>query len=322
MDAERIIAEYGVIPIIGLKDPSAAPDLAEALKRGGLPLIEVTLRNQNALECLKAIKQSRPSMLVGAGTVLNCEQVDEALDAGADFVVSPGFNSHVVEYCLKKGLPITPGCVTPSEIENGLELGLKTFKFFPSEALGGADTVRQLCGPYKNIKFICTGGVGFENAEKYLSYSKIAAVGGSFVAPAAMIDAKDWEGISRLCRKAVDLSLGFSLAHIGLNGTGREDGLSTAAWFADRFGFPVAEGGKSNFAGSGLECGNMKFPGQNGHIGIFTNSTLRAEAYFQRKGIKLREEFRNVNANGELVAVYLADEIKGFAVHVVRKGND
>lgn len=319
MDAMTIIRNHGVIPVLGLKDPATAPQLAEALCRGGLPLLEITMRAPQAMDCLKAIKAVKPEMLVGAGTILRTEQVDQAREAGADFIVTPGFNPKVVAHCQELGLPVVPGCVTATAIEAGLELGLTTFKFFPSEALGGMANIKQLCGPYSNIQFIPTAGITMSNMQNYLISDKIAAVGGSFMAPSAMVDAQDWDGITALCRAAVEKSLGFSLAHIGINGDSREEGLATARWFADRFGFPVKEGGKSNFAATYVECCNQRFPGKFGHIGIFTLSPLRAEAYFKARGIPLREEFRNVDASGRLIAVYLAEEVGGFAVHIVKK---
>lgn len=319
MDALNIIKSHGIIPVLGLKDPETAPMVAAALKKGGLPLLEVTMRAEKALDCLNAIKTTDPDMLVGAGTILRREQVDQARAAGADFIVTPGFNAKVVEHCLEVGLPVVPGCVTPSEIEAGMELGLTTFKFFPSEPMNGMVTIQQLCGPYGGIQFIPTAGITLFNLETYLSSDKIAAVGGSFMAPAAMVEARDWEGITALCQKAVEKSLGFSLAHIGINGESKDEGMATAKWFLERFGFPVKEGGKSNFAASYIECCNQRFPGKFGHIGIFTLSPDRAVAYFRSKGIPLREEFKNVDAKGNLIAVYLEEEIGGFAVHIVKK---
>lgn len=319
MDAIKIIKAHGIIPVLGLKHPETAPMVAAALRKGGLPLLEVTMRAPQAMDCLRAIKSADPDMLVGAGTILHPEQVDQAHAAGADFIVSPGFNPRVVTRCMELRIPVVPGCITPTEIEAGLELGLSTFKFFPSEPMNGMATIKQLCGPYSNIQFIPTAGINMNNLQEYLSSDKIAAVGGSFMAPAAMVEAQDWDGITALCQQAVEKSLGFSLAHIGINGDSKEQGLATARWFADRFGFPVKEGGRSNFAGTYVECCNQKFPGTNGHIGIFTLSPERAVAYFNAKGIPLREEFKNVNENGQLKAVYLAEEICGFAVHIVKK---
>jgi 2-dehydro-3-deoxyphosphogluconate aldolase/(4S)-4-hydroxy-2-oxoglutarate aldolase len=319
MNVLESVRSYGVIPVLGLKNPETAPQLADALRQGGLPLVEVTLRNQGAVACIAAMKSHDASMLVGAGTVLSCDQVDIAKKAGADFIVSPGFNPRVVNYCLECGLPVLPGCTTPSEIQMGLELGLSTFKFFPAEALGGLDMIHQLSGPFPNVHFVCTGGMDFNNIGSYLANDKIAAVGGSFVAPNRLIDSGDWAGITALCKKAVDISLGFSLAHIGFSGRNTEEGLSVAKWFSDRFGLPVKQGEKSNFGGTAVECGNIKFPGKYGHIAFFTNSPERAVAYFSRRGIPLRDEFKKVDENGNLIAVYLSEEISGFAVHIVKK---
>lgn len=253
MDVMNIVRAHGVIPVLGLKDPDTAPQVAAALRKGVLPLLEITMRAEKAMDCLKAIKAADPDMLVGAGTILRCEQVNQAKAAGADFIVTPGFNPKVVTHCLELDMPVVPGCVTASEIEAGLELGLNTFKFFPSEALGGMTNINQLCGPYSNVQFIPTAGITLSNMENYLASDKIAAVGGSFMAPAAMVEAQDWEGITALCQKAVEKSLGFSLAHIGINGESKEAGMATAQWFADRFGFTAKEGGRSNFAATYVE---------------------------------------------------------------------
>ena len=163
MDVMKIVRDHGVIPVLGLKNPDTAEALAAALIQGGLPLIEVTLRSEGALECLRRIKKAYPEMAVGAGTVLSVEQLNAAAQAGADYVVAPGFNKKVVARAQELGLPIVAGCVTPTEIEAGLEMGLTTFKYFPCEALGGMEAIKQLCGPYRNIQFIPTGGINFGN---------------------------------------------------------------------------------------------------------------------------------------------------------------
>lgn len=319
MDVMKIVRDHGVIPVLGLKNPDTAEALAAALIQGGLPLIEVTLRSEGALECLRRIKKAYPEMAVGAGTVLSVEQLNAAAQAGADYVVAPGFNKKVVARAQELGLPIVAGCVTPTEIEAGLEMGLTTFKYFPCEALGGMEAIKQLCGPYRNIQFIPTGGINFGNMGDYLKSEHIAAVGGSCMAPAAMVEAEDWEGITALCRKAVKISLGFELAHVGINGESEQEGLDTANWFADRFGFGVKLGNSSNFADTAVECCKKEFPGQHGHIGFSTLSPERAVAWFEAKGIPLREETRKVDAAGRLISIYLKEEIGGFAVHIMKK---
>lgn len=319
MDILKTIQTYGIIPVLGLKDPYTAPDVADALTQGGLPLIEITLRNEKALECIRAVKTQHPDMLVGAGTVLNPQQVESAKQAGADFVVEPGFRCEVVMAAQAAGLPIISGCITPAEIEAGMQLGMMTFKFFPAETSGGLAAIHQLAGPYSGIHFLPTGGITMENMPAYLADEKILAVGGSFVAPSALIEAREWDRITALCQKAVGLSLGFELAHIGINGRSADEGMQLAKWFADRFGFPVRQGGRSNFAGTAVECCNMKFPGECGHIAISTISPDRAASYLARHGYALRDEFKKLDDKGNLAAVYLQEEIAGFAVHIVKK---
>ena len=320
MDALNIIKDHGIVPVLGLSQAETAPATAAALRAGGLPLLEVTMRAPGALDCLRAIKLADPDMLVGAGTILDVQQADQACQAGADFIVTPGFNPKVVAHCLERGVPVVPGCITPTEIEAGMELGLSTFKFFPAEPMNALAVIPQLCGPYRGIDFIPTAGITLSNLPKYLASDKIAAVGGSFMAPAEMIASHNWSGVTDLCQKAVEASLGFSLAHVGVNCTDRQESLTAAEWFADRFGFPVRAGNRSVFAGEAVECCHANFPGSHGHIAIHTLSPRRAAAYFRSRGIALRDEFRGTDANGALVAAYLAEEICGFAVHILKKG--
>ena len=313
MDAMTIIQNSGVIPVLGLKDPETAPRLAQALKEGGLPLLEITMRAPKAMDCLKAIKEADPEMLVGAGTILRVEQADQAKAAGADFIVTPGFNPQVVTHCQELGLPVVPGCVTPTEIEAGLALGLTTFKFFPSEALGGMANIKQLCGPYSNIQFIPTAGITLSNMQDYLISDKIAAVGGSFMAPSALVDAQDWDAITALCRTAAEKSLGFSLAHVGVNCANEGEAEQTAKTLCALFGLEYKAGSSSIFAGSAVECMKAPYLGKNGHIAIATNSLDRAVYHLGRQGVEFDESTRKPKA------IYLKQEVGGFAIHLVQK---
>ena len=151
------------------------------------------------------MRENYPDMIVGAGTVLYKEQVDRALAAGAQFIVSPGFNPKIVAYCIEKNVPIFPGCVTPTEIEAAHDLGLTTFKFFPAQQYGGLATIKALSGPYHQFKFMPTGGISLDNLKEYLSFQSICAVGGSFMVTEKLINNKQWEEISSICRKAADI---------------------------------------------------------------------------------------------------------------------
>jgi 2-dehydro-3-deoxyphosphogluconate aldolase/(4S)-4-hydroxy-2-oxoglutarate aldolase len=196
------IKEIGIVPVIVLEEEKDALPLAEALVRGGLPCAEVTFRTKAAEAAIRAISQAHPDMLVGAGTVLTTEQVDRAIDAGAKFIVSPGFNPRIVKYCQEKGVPITPGCSSPTDIEQALEHGLKVVKFFPAEQLGGLPMIKALAGPYVDVQFMPTGGINAGNIKEYLAYSRILACGGSWMVKGDLIKAGDFKKIELLVREA------------------------------------------------------------------------------------------------------------------------
>ncbi len=203
MDLIEKIGKIGVVPVIKLDRPEedAAP-LAKALIDGGLPIAEVTFRVAGADKAIKIMKETYPEMIVGAGTVLTTEQVDAAVNAGAEFIVSPGFNPKIVKYCQSKGVLILPGCITPTEIEMALEHGLTTLKFFPAAQFGGLKTINALCAPYSMIKFMPTGGVSLDNLDEFMSNKNIAACGGTFMVTADLINNKKWTEITEISKKA------------------------------------------------------------------------------------------------------------------------
>ena len=156
-------AQFGVVPVVVLEDAKDAGPLAEALVKGGLPCAEVTFRTDAAEESIRTMTTLYPDMLVGAGTVLTIEQADRAVAAGAKFIVSPGFDPEIVDYCIQKEIPVFPGCITPSEVAQGVKRGLEVIKFFPAEQFGGVDTIRALAAPYTSVQFMPTGGINAEN---------------------------------------------------------------------------------------------------------------------------------------------------------------
>lgn len=319
MDALKVISEYGVLPVLGLKEPETAVQTAAALRDGGLPLLEVTMRDPLAMECLRAIKAAYPDMLVGAGTITNVDAVKAAASAGADFVVSPGFGREMVAYCVENAVPVVPGCVTPSEVQAAQELGLSVVKFYPANRFGGVAGIEDLAGPFGKMKFLPTCGVNFDNLSDYLSSPAVAAVGGSFMARADVIARHDWEMITASCRKCVELSLGFELAHVGINCADRDDAVDVAEELNRRFPLGVRIGGKSTFVGDAVELMHIPYYGTHGHIGFKVNSPVRAKAYFERLGFAVNEESISYDAKGEMKFFYLKDEVGGFALHVVKK---
>lgn len=202
----RRIGEIGVVPVIKLGHPQRdALPLAKALCEGGLPVAEVTFRAAGAAGAIKAMREGYPDMLVGAGTVLTIDQVKEAADAGAQFVVSPGFNPKTVEYCQSIDMPILPGCTTPSEIEVALGYGLDVLKFFPAEQSGGLAKIKAMSAPFSMLKFMPTGGISLKNLAEYLSCPAILACGGSYMVTDALIEGERWDEITDLCRQSVQI---------------------------------------------------------------------------------------------------------------------
>ena len=192
-----------IVPVIVIDDPDRAAGLATALTRGGLPCAEVTFRTTAALESLQRIRDAQPDMLVGAGTVLSAEQAKQAVLAGATFVVAPGFNPAVVDYCVEHDVPVYPGVATPTEIEMALSRRLTTVKFFPAGPMGGVQYLKAIAAPYGMMQFIPTGGVNADNIGEYLSFKKVVACGGSWMAPADWIAAGAFDRITAETARAV-----------------------------------------------------------------------------------------------------------------------
>jgi 2-dehydro-3-deoxyphosphogluconate aldolase/(4S)-4-hydroxy-2-oxoglutarate aldolase len=313
------LGKIGVVPVIKIDDPEKAVPLARALLAGGIPCAEITFRTSQGEAAMSRISREVPEILLGAGTVLTLEQVDKAIAAGAKFVVTPGFNPQVVRYCIEKGIPITPGCSNPSDMEAALELGLGVVKFFPAEQSGGLDYIKAVAAPYPTLKFMPTGGINPENIISYITYEKILACGGSWMVPSDRINAGDFETITALCKEAVAKILGFSLVHVGINGANESDALKTARLFESMFNFVPKAGTSSVFAGEGIEIMKSPYLGKNGHIAISTNSLKRSIAYLERKGFTFNADSVKKDARGIMTAIYLNDEIAGFAVHLVQK---
>lgn len=199
------LGRYGIVPVVVLNDAGKALSLAKALCNGGLPCAEVTFRTDAAEESIRLMSREFPDMLIGAGTVLSTEQADRAIAAGAKFIVSPGLNPKVVTHCQKKNIPIIPGVVTPSEMEQAMELGLKIVKFFPAEPSGGLAMIKAVAAPYTMLKFMPTGGINAKNVRDYLAYDKILACGGSWMVKGSLIDEDRFDEIEAMCREAVEI---------------------------------------------------------------------------------------------------------------------
>ena len=201
-------ARAGVVPVVVLDDAKDAVATANAMLAGGIDVMEITFRTAAAPDAIRAVSENCPDMLVGAGTILTLEQCKKAIEMGAKFIVSPGFDPEVVAYCVENNIPITPGCVTPTEITAALKMGLKVVKFFPANVYGGLNAMKNLAAPFVGVKFLPTGGVNAANIKEYIDAPFIHAVGGSWVCPKADIAAGNFEKITTLCAEARQAAFG------------------------------------------------------------------------------------------------------------------
>ncbi len=313
------LENVGIVPVIKLDNVEDAEKLAKALRDGGIKCAEVTFRAKGADEVIRRMTKAYPDMLVGAGTVLTCEQADAAIKSGAKFCVAPGLNPKVVKHCLDKGVPFAPGLSSASEIEQALELGLDFAKFFPAEQAGGLSYIKAVCGPYTTMRFMPTGGITADNLNGYLAYKKIVCCGGSWIVPPALLNAGDWAGVTKLCREAIDKMLGFEMVHVGLNCANPEEAESVAGEFETAFGFTKKVGNSSVFASTYMEMMKKPFKGAHGHIAIAANSVKRAIYQLRLRGFEADESSFKYNAEGILNVAYLKHEFGGFAVHLVLK---
>ena len=312
------IRKCGVVPVATVDDSGKAADLARAMLRGGIDVIEVTFRTAAAADSIRAISESCPDMLVGAGTVLTLDQCRQAVDCGAGFIVSPGFDPEIVSWCLEREIPVVPGCVTPTEITAAMRMGLEVVKFFPCDILGGLAALKTLSGPFPNIRFIPTSGINMDNVASFVRSPYVFAAGGSWPCPKDAIRSGDFERITALCAETRRRVLGFELAHIGINCDGAEASREICMAFENAFGFPYKPGkGSSDFASGQIEVKKAGGKGRCGHLAIATNSIDCAIGEMERRGIPMSEE--RVYEQGKLIAAWLRDEIGGFAVHLMIK---
>ena len=317
MDVLKRLAQSGVVPVVVLEEAKDAVPTAKAMLAGGIDVMEITFRTAAAADSIKAVAQECPDMVVGAGTVINLEQCKLAVECGAKFIVSPGYDEETVAWCCDNGIPVTPGCVTPTEIMMALKHGLKVLKFFPANVYGGLSAIKSLAGPFGGVKFIPTGGVNAQNLAEFISSPYIHAVGGSWICPKADIAAGNFDKITALCKEARKTLLGFEVAHIGINTPDADAAMDVCKAFNDAFDFNVKQGNSSNFASTGVEVMKTMFKGANGHIAIRTNKMIPAIAEMERRGYEL--DMDSVKDKNNIKAVYFKNEIGGFAVHLLQK---
>ena len=267
-----LIGKAGLVPVIAIDDADNAANTAKALLAGGLQIMEITMRTEAGIDAIRRVKEAYPEMLIGAGTVLNVEKARESVEAGAEFIVSPGFNPEVVKWCLDRKVDITPGCVTPTEIEKAMSFDLNILKYFPASVYGGIKGIKSLAGPYRMVKFIPTGGINNDNLTDYADKPFIHAVGGGWLCSSANIRSHNFEKITLMVKKAIDILLGFELIHIDIKSENSDEALHTAKDFLKMLDFGFEEDNISIITGQGIEASKKKAQGLLGHIAIKTNN--------------------------------------------------
>jgi 2-dehydro-3-deoxyphosphogluconate aldolase/(4S)-4-hydroxy-2-oxoglutarate aldolase len=313
------IHDIGIVPVVVLEDAGRAVPLAGALVEGGLPVAEITFRTEAAGDAIRAIVKEVPEMIVGAGTVLTKEQADRAIEAGASFIVSPGFNPETTAYVMDRGVCMIPGTATPGEMEQAMMMGLDTVKFFPAEQNGGIDMLKALAGPYRGLKWLPTGGINSENLSDYLSFPQVLACGGTWMVKKDLVEGGKWSEITYICKKAVKKMLNLELDHVGINCGDEAEAVRTATTLCALFDLKFEQARDFASAGEGFELMKGKGRGRCGHIGLTTPDVDRAVYHLKRAGA-LFDGSSVIRDDKGTRLIYLDGEFAGFAIHLIRKG--
>ena len=314
------VYEIGIIPVIAFNSVDEALPLCKALIAGGLPAAEVTFRTACAEECIKKIHEELPDMLLGAGTVLTTDQADRALAAGASFIVSPGFDPNVTKHVFDKGGLMMPGTCSAGEMQQAMNLGCEAIKFFPAEANGGVAMLKNIGGALKTCKWMCTGGINAKNVNEYLAYDPIFAVGGTWMCKSDKIKAGAWDEITAMCREAVDTMLGLELGHIGINCADDAEAAKTAETHGQPAEHGRQAGQQQHLRGQeGIrdhEEAGPRHPRPHRHPD--QQRGPRRLLTWASRGVKFDMDSKKVK-DGKTTAIYFADEIAGFALHLVQR---
>lgn len=310
----ELIKKVGIVPVVKIENPDYALDLSHALCEGGIPIIEITFRTDKAYDAMKNISSKNKNIIIGAGTVLNTDQVDKALDAGAKFIVSPGFNEKVVGYCVKKNVPIVPGCITPSEIEKALEMGINILKFFPAASSGGIGMIKDLSAPYSNILFMPTGGVSLDNMNEYLSSDKVIACGGTFIAKEDLIKSKDFDKIKELAQKTVSRILDLNISHVG----SYEDNDNSIKSFSDIFSNIYESIDDSLIIKNIFEVRKTKEK-NNKFIAFSTISVERTIYHLENRKVEFDFASIKKDKNDNIIYISLKNKISDFEINLIKK---
>lgn len=305
----------GITPLIKLEDIRDTLPLMGALTAAGIKVVEIVFRSSIAKDAIKLITSKCQNMLVGAGTVISIEQVNEAISAGAKYIVTPSFNPKVVDRCIKLGIPIFPGCSNASDMEQAYDRGLRVVKFFPSELLGGVPMLKSLSGPYPFMRFLPTGGISSENLNSYLAYSNVLCCGGTFMVNEELVKQGKFDEITKDVRDAINDMLCIQLDHVGIN-TDEAQGKKLLKTFSQLSGKNYNEGdGKF----SGIEAVTDNQFGRVGHVAFSSPNLERCLYYLADRGFSIDPTSVVKNGNGKMIKVNLVGDNAGFTIRLIKK---
>ncbi|WP_294729982.1 bifunctional 4-hydroxy-2-oxoglutarate aldolase/2-dehydro-3-deoxy-phosphogluconate aldolase [uncultured Faecalibaculum sp.] len=318
-ELKRSLETAGLIPVVKIDEAGHAVDLTKALLQAGLDCIEITFRTEAAAEAIEAVRKSGLDVVILAGTVLDVEQAERARIAGADVIVSPGYNASVVRWCLEQGMPVVPGIQSASELTAAVNAGLGFVKFFPAQAAGGIGMLKALSGPFPAMQFMPTGGISEDNFQEYLKLPQVVCAGGSWMVPTVLIQEGRFDEIQAIAHSAVTKMLDLKLAHIGINAANEGEAHQIAQFFETVFSFEARENPSSIFSDTYVETLKSPYLGKKGHIAISTPNVERAMAYLEKRGVAFNQDSIVRRPNGLIQAVYFQKETGSFAIHLVRK---
>lgn len=307
---------FGIIPVVKIEDASKAIKLAQSFKHKGLAVLEITFRTEAAAQAIQNIALMDPDFCVGAGTVLTLEQLELAINVGAKFIVTPGFNPKIVDEALRRNIPIIPGVSSASEIEAALEKDITVMKFFPAEAMGGLNTIKALSGPYPYVRFIPTGGISQENMIAYLRDERIIAVGASWMSDPKDLMEDRFDVIEEKIENTMNSALELDFDHIGLLSNDYDQDIRN---LKSMFKQAISTHSKSTFVGQ-VELVKVKNPLINDvHLAYKTSNIIRSVRYFESLGYQFLEETKVLDDQGKLKAIYFENSVANASIHLIQR---
>lgn len=304
----------GIIPLIKINNKSDTLPLMGVLNGAGIDTVEITFRTTAAKEVIKLITSKNQNIMVGAGTIISIEQLNEAVNAGAHYIVTPSFNPKVVDRCIELGVPIFPGCSNPTDIEQAYERGLRVVKFFPAELLGSVEMIKALSGPYPFMKFMPTGGINADNLNKYLACSQVLCCGGTYIVDEELLKQRKFSQITTLARENINRMLDIKIDHVAIN-TDPTTGMELLKTFSQLSGGVYDE---ETHTVNSIEVVTENHIGKLGHIAFSSPNLERCVYYLKKRGFSV-DESTIVKSGGKIVKLHLSGDNAGFTIQLIKK---